>query len=597
MKITFGQGWLAKPIIALMMGLASLLVSGEAEAAKQIKIRIGPLEREIPVRDLERYGRTGQVPDSLKLLEPLLTRDVQNLLTRRLEFDQSVVDGFLLGTLNSPQLEPLIEQLQTALPEADLEELVVGLYLALREGNGLNIIDFVSVYPEDTLTVDATAAIALGVQVNLSYLQSKLLAPILAQELKVESRPSFRSDFDPSAAGNYAFQERSLIFRDQLRDRAILADFYIPEVKDQQLVIMSHGYAANRRFLLYLARHLASHGYTVVALEHPGSNIDLLSDTEFKLDPGALLSPEELLDRPQDIRFLLDELEQLNHYSRTLHNQFNTDNVTIIGHSLGGYTALALAGGELDLKAVRQFCRNVTPLGRSPADWLQCAGAKLPNSTVRLRDKRVKRAIALNPMTSHLFGESGLKDVRIPTLIFSSSEDAITPTLTNQLKPFAQLSGEKYFLTAIGATHMSVTDIGNIHSAMGKSTLVPELMGRNAEPLRSWMRSVTLAFLKQDSPQARQYEPFLTADYAQFLSTPSLSFRLAEKLPTSLTPWLQGIDWTRQRVLVRKEQWRDRQRDTAVNLNFPALRTQQASNEYYQGELSKIFSDLSEGEG
>jgi len=596
-KITFGQGWLAKPIIALMMGLASLLVSGEAEAAKQIKIRIGPLEREIPVRDLERYGRTGQVPDSLKLLEPLLTNDVQNLLTRRLEFDQSVVDGFLLGTLNSPQLEPLIEQLQTALPEADLEELVVGLYLALREGNGLNIIDFVSVYPEDTLTVDATAAIALGVQVNLSYLQSKLLAPILAQELKVESRPSFRSDFDPSAAGNYAFQERSLIFRDQLRDRAILADFYIPEVKDQQLVIMSHGYAANRRFLLYLARHLASHGYTVVALEHPGSNIDLLSDTEFKLDPGALLSPEELLDRPQDIRFLLDELEQLNHYSRTLHNQFNTDNVTIIGHSLGGYTALALAGGELDLKAVRRFCRNVTPLGRSPADWLQCAGAKLPNSTVRLRDKRVKRAIALNPMTSHLFGESGLEDVTIPTLIFSSSEDAITPTLTNQLKPFAQLSGEKYFLTAIGATHMSVTDIGNIHSAMGKSTLVPELMGRNAEPLRSWMRSVTLAFLKQDSPQARQYEPFLTADYAQFLSTPSLSFRLAEKLPTSLTPWLQGIDWTRQRVLVRKEQWRDRQRDTAVNLNFPALRTQQASNEYYQGELSKIFSDLSEGEG
>ncbi|MDR9404620.1 MAG: alpha/beta fold hydrolase [Halothece sp. Uz-M2-17] len=593
MKIT--QGWLAKKIIASMMGLASLFVMGNADAAQQIKIRIGPLEREIQVRDLERYGRTGQVPESLKLLKPILTRDVQNLLTRRLEFDEKVVDRFLFGTLTSPQLEPLIEQLQTALPEAEFEELMVGVYLALREGNGLSVLDFISAYPEETLTVDATAAIALGVQVNLSYLQSKLLAPILAQELKVESHSSFRPDFDPSAAGNYEFRERSLIFRDQVRDRAILADFYIPEAKQGQLVILSHGYAANRRFLLYLARHLASHGYTVVALEHPGSNIERLSDSEFTINPAALLSPEELLDRPQDITFLLNELNDLNDYSRVLRNQFNTENVTVIGHSLGGYTALALAGGELDLKAVRQFCRNVTPLGRSPADWLQCAGAKLPNSTLSLRDERVKRAIALNPMTSHLFGKTGLEKIAIPTVIFSSSEDAITPTLTNQLKPFQQLSGEKYFLTAIGATHMSITDISNIHSPMGKSTLVPELMGREAEPLRSWIRSITLAFLKQESYQAKRYQPFLTPEYAQFLSTPKLSFRLTQKVPSTLNPWLQGIDWTRQRVVVRREQWRDRRRNPALDLNFPTLSTQPSTAEYYQGELDEIFKTLSRG--
>ena len=594
MKISFGQGWFSKPIIASIMGFVSWCVIGNAEAAQQIKIRIGPLEREIQVRDLERYGRTGQVPESLKLLEPILTTQVQNLLTRRLEFDQSVLDRFLFGTLNSPQLAPLIQQLQTALPEAEFEELMVGLYLALREGKGLSVLDFVSAYPEDTLTVDATAAIALGVQVNLSYLQSQLLGPILAQELKVESHSSFRPEFDPSAAGNYAFRERSFIFRDQLRDRAILADFYIPEAKQGQLVILSHGYAANRRFLLYLARHLASYGYTVVALEHPGSNIERLSDSDFTINPAALLSPEELLDRPQDITFLLNELNELNHYSRVLRNQFNTSNVTVIGHSLGGYTALALAGGELDLKAVRQFCRNVTPLGRSPADWLQCAGAKLPNSTLSLRDQRVKRAIALNPMTSHLFGETGLENITIPTVIFSSSEDAITPTLTNQLKPFQQLSGEKYFLTGIGATHMSVTDISNIHSPMGKSTLVPELMGREAEPLRSWMRSITLAFLKQDSSQARQYQPFLTPQYAQFLSTPKLSFRLTQKVPSTLSPWLQGIDWTRQRMIVRGEPWRDRRRNTTLDFNFPALSTQPTSDKYYQGELDEIFKALSQ---
>lgn len=594
MKRKQGERLFSKRVISSMMGIFSVLVMGDAQAAERINIRMGPLERQIQVRDLERYGKTGEIPPSLTLLKPLLTEEVREMLTRRLEFDQGVVDQFVLGTLRSRQLEPLMEQLQTALPEADFQELMVGLYLAFKRGEGLSMLDFIVAYPEDTLTIDATAAIALGLQLNLSYLQSKLLAPILAQELKVESNTSFRPAFDPSATGNYDYDERSFIFRDHGRKRTILTDLYIPEDTNQNpLVILSHGYAANRRFMTYLGRHLASHGYTVVALEHPGSNIDLLSDSEFVFDPGKLLSPQELLDRPRDISFLLDELKRLNHYSRVLEDQFNTENVTVIGHSLGGYTALALAGGELDLKAVRQFCRQVSPLGRSPADWLQCSGAQLPNSTLRLRDRRVKSAIALNPMISQLFGEEGLQNVTIPTLIFSSTEDAITPTLANQLQPFAQLSGEKYLLTAIGATHMSVTDIQNLHSPMGQNTLVPEVMGRNAEPVRSWIRGATLAFLKQDSSQAKQYQPFLTPEYAQFLSTPHLSFRLTTEVPSSLDPWLQGISWTRQRLLVNQDQLRDRRSNAQMDLNFPPLRTKQSTHQYCHGELEQIFTNLS----
>ena len=587
-----------------MIGLMSVLTIENAQAAQRINIRIGPFERQIQVKDLEQYGKTGEVPPSLRLLKPLLTPDVQNLLTRHLELDEEVVDRLLLGTLQSPELKPLIEQLQTAFPEAEWEELMVGLYLAFRQGNGLSLLDFLKAYPEETLTVDATATIALGVQFNLSYLQSQLLAPILAQELKVESPTSFRPSFDPSASGYYTFNERSFLFRDHRRDRVLLVDFYIPEANNNPstgsgtpLVVLSHGYAANRRFLAYLARHLASHGYTVVALEHPGSNIDLLSEGDLTLHPGELLSPQELLDRPEDISFLLDELDQLNRYSRVLSNQFNTENVTVIGHSLGGYTALALAGGELDLKAVRRFCREVSPLGRTPADWLQCAGAKLPDSTLQMRDHRVKKAIALNPMISHLFGEEGLKNVTIPTVIFSSSKDAITPSLSNQVQPFAQLSGEKYLLSAIGATHMSVTDIRNAHSAIGKNTLVPELMGRKAEPLRSWIRGVTLAFLKQDTSQARSYQPFLTPEYAQFLSTPHLSFRLTTDVPPSLHPWLQGLSWTRQRFLGKTEEFRDRADNSPAEFSFPSLQLNPSTSEYCQGELEEIFDDLSRGWG
>lgn len=589
--------YLFQKFVSSMIGILSVFVMENTQAAERINVRIGPIERQIEVKDLEQYGKTGEVPPSLTLLKPLLNSEVRALLNRRLEFDEGIVDRFVLGTLQSPELEPLLEQLQTAFPEANIEELMVGLYLAFQRGQGLSMLDFLAAYPQESLTIDATAAIALGVQLNFSYLQSQLLAPILAQELKVERSSSFDSTFDPTASGDYSFNERSLIFRDHRRKRTILTDFYIPETKNSPLVVLSHGYAANRRFLVYLARHLASHGYTVVALEHPGSNIDLLLDSELTLHPGNLLSPQELLDRPQDISFILDELNHLNRYSRVLHNQFKTEKVTVIGHSLGGYTALALAGGELDLKAVRRFCRQVTPFGRSPADWLQCTAAKLPDSTLRLRDRRVKSAIALNPMISHLFGKEGLKKVKIPTLIFSSSGDAITPTLSNQLKPFAQLSGEKYLLTAIGGTHMSATDIRNVHSAMGKSTLVPELIGRQAEPLRSWIRGVTLAFLKQESWERKRYQPFLTPEYAQFLSTPQLSFRLTREVPETLNPWLQGIYWTRQKFLVREDWLRDRRENGKVDLNFPTLRKKSPNHEYCQGELEEIFTDLSRGWG
>ncbi|MFB6276313.1 MAG: alpha/beta hydrolase [Halothece sp.] len=580
-------------IISSIVGICSVFAMGNAQAAERLNIRMGPFQQDIPVKQLADYAETGEVPPSLGLLKPLLTPSVQALLTRRLALDEEVVDRLIIGSLRSRELEPLIEQLQTALPEADLDELMVALYFGFQNGDGLSVIDFIEAYPEDTLTLDGTAAIALGIQLNLSYLHSQLLAPLLGQTLQPASSHSFRPPFDPTASGNYSFNERTLIFRDQQRDRAIMADFYLPDASSGPLVILSHGYAANRRFLTYLARHLASHGLTVVALEHPGSNLEILSDAEFSLNPGKLLPPQELVDRPQDIRFLLDELRELNDNSQFFPHPLNTENVTVIGHSLGGYTALALAGGELDFKAVRQFCRQVKPLGRSPADWLQCAAAQLPNSTLSLRDSRVTRAIALNPMISQMFGEDGLNQVKIPTLIFSSSKDAITPALTNQLQPFTQLSGEKYLLTAIGATHLSVTDIQNVHSPMGQNSLIPELIGQNAEPVRSLIRATTLAFIKQETPQARQYQPFLTPEYAQFISTPNLSFRLTQEMPQRLMPWLQGVNWTREQLLVRKPRRRDRPSQARIDFNFPRFRTKPATHQYCQGELQDIFTDLS----
>ncbi len=280
---------------------------------------------------------------------------------------------------------------------------------------------------------------------------------------------------------------------------------------------------SDRKFFSYLARHLASHGLTVAALEHPDRTVS----------PNSLLPATEFINRPKDISFLLDEFSKLNQQPGALQGKLNTEKVSIIGHSLGGYTALAVAGGELNLQQLRIACKNnVNPLIQSPGDWLQCGAATLIDSKVELKDKRVKNAIALNPVVGQLFGENGLSKISIPVLVLASTEDAITPVLNHQLQPFTQLGAQKYLVTAIGGTHLSV---GNPNSqALTDIGVIKERRGVEVQPLRQLISGVSLAFINQLTPNAQIYQTFLTPAYAQSLSTPNLPLRLSTELPPSV---------------------------------------------------------------
>ncbi len=304
-------------------------------------------------------------------------------------------------------------------------------------------------------------------------------------------------------------------------------------------MVISHGFGANRRFFSYLARHLASHGITVAAIEHPGSNSGAINNAANQMNLAQLLPASEFIDRPKDVSFLLNELEKLNTQSGQLQGKLNTKQVNVIGHSLGGYTALALVGGEVDLKELRAFCKTSLSFGESPGDWLQCAAASLKENQPDLQDQRVKSAIALNPLVGKLFGTNGLAKITKPVLILAGTEDALTPALNHQIRPFHQLRGSKYLLTAIGATHLSITDPAYPVSAA--AAIVREKRGEETNSLRQLIRGVTLAFIKQDTPSAQIYQPFLTPAYAQSLSTPELPLRFNSDLPGNIKPWLNLV--------------------------------------------------------
>ncbi len=509
-------------------------------AAERVTLRLGPFEQSVAISDLEKFAKTGNLPGNLQLFAPLLTPEVGQLLNRRLELDPSVGDKLIDQLLRSPSGKRIIESLGVALPGSTVETIQAAIALGLRQANGMTVVGFLRAYPGENITVDASKAIPLFLQLNPNVWQSQALGSVLEQELAVNSATPFKAAFDPAAPGKEIVQQQTLNLRDRQRNRTIPVDIYFSRGNSQNpLVVISHGFGSDRRFFAYLARHLASQGITVAAIEHPGSNVTAVNRASDNGNLKELLPASEFIDRPKDVSFLLDELAKLNSLPGQLQGKLNTDTATVIGHSLGGYTALALVGGEVNLEELRQFCKNSLSIAAAPSEWLQCAAADLPEKKLQLEDRRVKSAIALNPLVGKLFGKDGLTQVTKPVLVVTGTEDTLTPSLNHQLRPFAQLRGSKYLLTAIGATHLSVGEPGSEASAT--SSLVKERRGEETKPLRELLEGVSLAFIKQLTPEAKTYEPFLTPGYAQSVSTPELPLRLNAELPGSIKPLLELV--------------------------------------------------------
>src|SRR5262245_39565744 len=97
------------------------------------------------------------------------------------------------------------------------------------------------------------------------------------------------------------------------------------------LVLISHGSGGSPATHRQLACHLAANGFVVGVPEHPFNN---------RNDNTRAEGVEILADRPHHLRLVADWFFQSRHAP-----QLTPGRYSVIGHSLGGYTALATAGG------------------------------------------------------------------------------------------------------------------------------------------------------------------------------------------------------------------------------------------------------------
>lgn len=506
-------------------------------AAERLTLRLGPWQGSIAISDLERYAKTGKLSGPLEAIGPFLPPGLQEVLSQRVEIDPDMTDEAIDKLLRSREGNRFLRVILLTVPDSTLDQVKAAIKFVATQGNGLSFLGILKALPGDNITLDATAVLGVASRLNLPYLEGQIISSRLEKDLEVETEP-FSASFDPAAPGSQPVRQETVTLDDRPRNRKLVVEIYASENVRGPLAVMSHGFGADRFFLAYLARHLASHGITVATVEHPGSNQVWLQQVPITLDPSNLMSGTEFLDRPRDISFVLDELAKLNRQPGTLYDKLNTENAIAIGHSLGGYTVLALAGGELNLEALRDACQG-RRLGRAPADLLQCSAAELEENRVSLGDRRIKAAIALNPMVGQLFGPNGLSEVDVPILLVAGTDDAWAPAVTHQLAPFTNLRDPKYLVTGIGSNHFSTTDPNHPSLAETQTRLPDDTSAEQTENLRQLVRGVSLAFIKLQTSDAQTYVPFLSAAYAQSLSTEEIPLRLNEELPARLARWLE----------------------------------------------------------
>lgn len=169
------------------------------------------------------------------------------------------------------------------------------------------------------------------------------------------------------------------------------------------LALYSHGHMGYAEASSFLAEHLASHGWIVVAPDHRGNT---LSD-------GSNRSTEIYYQRPMDLSAILDALPT----DSLVGPQLADGPALALGHSFGGYTLLALAGATYDPANMAactpdssSFCSSFTPDRQALFEG-------------GFFEDRIGAFVAMAPGDSVLFGEAGLQAIAAPVLHMTATLD------------------------------------------------------------------------------------------------------------------------------------------------------------------------------
>lgn len=255
------------------------------------------------------------------------------------------------------------------------------------------------------------------------------------------------------------------------------------------LLVYSHGSGGFRWIATFFTEFMASKGYVVAAPDHLGNTaIDQLTDQAAEREQSAA-------DRPADITATIDAMLAAGENSADpLAGRIDADKIAVSGHSFGGFTSLAAAGG---------FSNEVAT---TPAD------------------ERIGAVILMAAWTE-LLSDEQLESVDVPVLMISSTGDVRTPIDPNTTRPDALVPGRPLLRVDItGGGHNSFTDVCLLDERVGSAPDIPQAvkdeLAEGAEPtcgpdvlsvdtIHEITNTYSAAFLAENLAGSKEFEQML----------------------------------------------------------------------------------------
>lgn len=179
---------------------------------------------------------------------------------------------------------------------------------------------------------------------------------------------------------------------------------------DFPLVIISHGSGGTNLGYRSIAFALVKQGYVVAIPLHPKNNYQ---------NNTVEGTNQNWRNRPLHISATIDSILSKAKFSANI----DTDKIAVIGHSAGGYTALAVAGGVADTTHLIELCRS-QPTIDEPFCGLVKANKIKAEKISNVQDKRIKAIVLMAPVGILFKSEDALDKVTIPTLMLRAEKDS-----------------------------------------------------------------------------------------------------------------------------------------------------------------------------
>jgi predicted dienelactone hydrolase len=295
---------------------------------------------------------------------------------------------------------------------------------------------------------------------------------------------------DKKTAAPGEVETLDLDWKDSKRDRDVPVRLYFPKTGAGPfpVIVFSHGLGGSRSGYAYLGRHWASHGYVCVHMQHKGSDESVWKGSKQPLVDmrKAARDPSNILHRPLDVRFTIDQLTKLHKEGR-LKGRLDLDKVGMAGHSFGAYTTLAAAGQVF-----------ATPLGAKS-----------------LAEPRIKAAIAMSPNAPP--ARSDLKkafgSIKVPMYHLTGTRDdgvGITDAKASDRRvPYDNIkNAPQYLLVLKDGDHMVFAATRRLPGAGKKDARFHELI-----------RMSTTAFWDAHLKGDKKALAWLRADFARILGS------------------------------------------------------------------------------